>query len=324
MNIIAKKTVFVAVLLAFVVQTPLFSQTLKRVSYGDFEQWIVRDIEESFLLGGNTRRIYDIGKTDTIKGNQVLRSTSIWGTANAYAKVAGVVKTSVSVTPEKGPTGYCVKLVNRLASCKVIGLVDVEVLAGGSIFWGHNIEPISNVRTPYKNMNWGVPFTQRPSALVLDYKANISKSGIITRCTSTSKSTYKGDDPAEMFLILQSRTEDEKGNITAKRVGTAWTYIRQSSQGWVKNFRIPMIYGDASKTAGYKPYMGLIGKDHDRCFYAKNQKGKLVKIDENAWADADAKPTHAILMITSTSQGAYCGNLENVLWVDNVRLEYTE
>ncbi|MBO7541858.1 MAG: PCMD domain-containing protein, partial [Bacteroidales bacterium] len=268
--------------------------------------------------------IYDIGKTDTIKGNQVLRSTSIWGTANAYAKVAGVVKTSVSVTPEKGPTGYCVKIVNRLASCKVIGLVDVEVLAGGSIFWGHNIEPISNVRTPYKNMNWGVPFTQRPSALVLDYKANISKSGIITRCTSTSKSTYKGDDPAEMFLILQSRTEDEKGNITAKRVGTAWVHIGQSSQGWVKNFRIPMIYGDASKTAGYKSYMGLIGKDHDRCFYAKNKKGKLVKIDENAWAEADAKPTHAILMITSTSQGAYCGNLENVLWVDNVRLEYTE
>lgn len=323
MNIIAKKIVSVA-LLAFVVQTPAISQTLKRVSYGDFEQWIVRDIDESFLLGGNTRRIYDIGKTDTIKGNQVLRSTSIWGTANAYAKVAGVVKTSLSVIPEKGPTGYCVKLVNRLASCKVIGLVDIEVLAGGSIFWGHNIEPISNVRTPYKNMNWGVPFTQRPSALVLDYKANISKSGIITRCTSTSKSTYKGDDPAEMFLILQSRTEDEKGNITAKRVGTAWTYIRQSSQGWVKNFRIPMIYGDASKSADYKPYMGLIGKDHDRCFYAKNKKGKLVKIDENAWADADAKPTHAILMITSTSQGAFCGNLENVLWVDNVRLEYAE
>ena len=170
MNIIAKKIVSVA-LLAFVVQTPAISQTLRRVSYGDFEQWIVRDIDESFLLGGNTRRIYDIGKTDTIKGNQVLRSTSIWGTANAYAKVAGVVKTSLSVIPEKGPTGYCVKLVNRLASCKVIGLVDIEVLAGGSIFWGHNIEPISNVRTPYKNMNWGVPFTQRPSALVLDYKA---------------------------------------------------------------------------------------------------------------------------------------------------------
>lgn len=318
------KNICSVAILLFAISLSAFSQTLKRVSYGDFEQWIVRDIEESFLLGGNTRRIYDIGKTDTIKGNQVLKSNTIWGTANAFAKVAGVVKTSVSVTPEKGPTGYCVKLENRLASCRVIGLVDVEVLAGGSIFWGRNIEPISNVRHPYKNMNWGVPFTQRPSALVLDYKANISKSGIITRCTSTSKSTYKGDDPAEMFLILQSRSEDEKGNITAKRVGTAWTYIRQSSHGWVKNFRIPMIYGDATKSASYKSYMGLIGKDHDRCFYAKNKKGKLVPIDENGWAAADAKPTHAILMITSTSQGAYCGNLDNVLWVDNVRLEYNE
>ena len=56
----------------------------------------------------------------------------------------------------------------------------------------------------------------------------------------------------------------------------------------------------------------------------ENKKGKLVPIDENAWADADEQPTHAILMITSTSQGAYCGNLGNVLWVDNVRLEYPE
>ena len=54
-----------------------WAQTLKRVSYGDFEQWIVRDIDESFLLGGNTRRIYDIGKRDTIKGNKVLKANTI-------------------------------------------------------------------------------------------------------------------------------------------------------------------------------------------------------------------------------------------------------
>ncbi len=302
----------------------LFSQVQKRVMYGDFEQWIVRDIDESFLLGGNTRRIYDIGKRDTIKGNKVLNSNTIWGTSNAYAKVSGVVKTNLSVTPDKGPTGLCAKLENRLVSCKVIGLVDIEVLAGGSIFWGHNIEPVSNVRKPYKNMNWGVAFTLRPTALVLDYKASISQSGVITRCTTTSKGTYKGQDPAEMILILQRRSEDASGNITAKRVGTAWVHIGKSSGGWVKNYRIPVVYGDASKDPGYKSYKGLIGKDHDRCFYAKNKKGKIVPIDENAWADADEQPTHAILMITSTSQGAYCGNLDNVLWVDNVRLEYDE
>lgn len=301
-----------------------WAQTLKRVSYGDFEQWIVRDIDESFLLGGNTRRIYDIGKRDTIKGNKVLKANTIWGTSNAYARVAGVVKTNLSVTPDKGPTGYCAKLENRLVACKVIGLVDVEVLAGGSIFWGHNIEPISNIRKPYKNMNWGVAFNQRPTALVLDYKAVISQSGVITKCTGTSKSTYRGNDPAEIFLILQRRTEDDRGNITAQRVGTAWVHVGKSSGGWVKNYRIPVAYGDASKEPGYQSFMTLIDKEHPRCFYAKNSRGKLVPIDENAWAAADAQPTHAILMITSTSQGAYCGNLDNVLWVDNVRLEYEE
>ena len=315
--------VFCALCMMFLVCADrLVSQTLRRVSYGDFEQWVVRDIDESILLGGNTRRIYDIGRTDTIKGNEVLKTNTIWGTSNAYAKVAGVVKTNLSVTPDRGPSGYCAKLQNRLVACKVIGLVNVEVLAGGSIFWGHNIEPISNVRKPYKNINWGVPFTNRPSALVLDYKAIVSQSGVITRCTGASKSTYSGADPVEMFLILQRRAEDADGNVSAKRVGTAWVHIGKSSQGWVKDYRIPVVYGDATKAEGYKPFMALIGKDNDRCFYTKNRRGKLVKIDENAWAAVDEQPTHAILMITSTSQGAYCGNLDNVLWVDNVRLEY--
>ncbi|MBR4803262.1 MAG: PCMD domain-containing protein [Bacteroidales bacterium] len=318
------RQIVVAAVLVLASANAAFSQKLKRVSYGDFEQWIVRDIDESIFLGGNVRRIYDIGKKDTIKGNEVLKSNTIWGTSNAYAKVAGIVKTNLSVTPCQGPTGLCAKLENRLVACKVIGIVDIEVLAGGSIFWGRNIEPISNVRKPYKNMNWGVSFTQRPSALVVDYKAVISTSGVITKCTTTSKSTYKGNDPAEMMLILQHRSEDASGNITAKRVGTAWVHIDKSSGGWVKNYRIPVVYGDATKDPGYKSYKGLIGKDHERCFYAKNKKGKLVPIDENAWADADEQPTHAILMITSTSQGAYCGNLDNVLWVDNVRLEYPE
>lgn len=324
MKTIRKITLMIVVAMASNLGNSLAAQTLKRVSYGDFEQWIVRDIDESFLLGGNTRRIYDIGKRDTVKGNKVLNSNTIWGTSNAYAKVAGVVKTNLSVTPEKGPTGYCAKLENRLVSCKVIGLVDVEVLAGGSIFWGRNIEPISNIRKPYKNMNWGIAFSKRPTALVLDYKAIISQSGVITKCTGTSKTTYKGDDPAEIMLILQNRSEDSKGNITAKRVGTAWVHLDKSSGGWVKNHRIPVVYGDASKTLGYRQFMAPIDKNHTRCFYAKNSKGKLVPIDENGWDAPDARPTHAILMITSTSQGAFCGNLDNVLWVDNIRLEYND
>ena len=57
-------------------------------------------------------------------------------------------------------------------------------------------------------------------------------------------------------------------------------------------------------------------------FYALNKKGESKPILEESWADADSPVTHAIMMISSSSCGAFTGALDNVLWVDNVRLEY--
>ncbi len=37
------------------------SQTYKNVQYGNFENWVVRDIEESLIIGGDTKRIYRQG-----------------------------------------------------------------------------------------------------------------------------------------------------------------------------------------------------------------------------------------------------------------------
>jgi hypothetical protein len=56
--------------------------------------------------------------------------------------------------------------------------------------------------------------------------------------------------------------------------------------------------------------------------YALNGKGKKKTIQEEAWAMSDCPVTHAIMMITSGSQGAFTGALGNVLWVDEIRLEY--
>ena len=83
---------------------------------------------------------------------------------------------------------------------------------------------------------------------------------------------------------------------------------------------MPVIYGDARKSPNYKPYMDLVSKD--RPFFALNKKGEKKPILEEAWADANSPVTHAIMMITSGSCGAFIGALDNVLWVDNVRLEY--
>ena len=60
----------------------------------------------------------------------------------------------------------------------------------------------------------------------------------------------------------------------------------------------------------------------EKTMYALNKKDKKKVIQEEAWAEANCPVTHAIMMITSGSLGAFVGALGNVLWVDEIRLEY--
>ena len=297
------------------------AQRYEKVPFGDFEQWAVRYITESQIIGGQEKTLYVVGPTDTIRGNEAYNyKNTIWSSSNAFAKVAGVVKTSTNVTPDKGPNGKCAKLATQFASCKVAGLINIKVLAAGSIYWGKMLEPITGVSDPYAFMDWGIPFTKRPKALVLNYKATVPNSGKLVKGTTFRTTEFDGYDPAEILFILQYRWEDENGNIHAKRVGTAVYHIDQSSKDWVKDFRIPVIYGDARKSKEYQPFMNLVSGD--KTMYALNSKGKKKPILEEAWADASFPVTHAIMMITSGSQGAFIGALGNVLWVDEIRLEY--
>lgn len=314
----AKVQIMIGFLLACLTAS---AQRYEKVPFGDFEHWAVRYITESQIIGGQEKTLYVVGPTDTIRGNEAYNyKNTIWSSSNAFAKVAGVVKTSTNVTPDKGPNGKCVKLATQFASCKVAGLINIKVLAAGSIYWGKMLEPITGVSDPYAFMDWGIPFTKRPKALVLNYKASIPNTGKLVKGTTFRTTEFNGYDPAEILFILQNRWEDEKGNIHAKRVGTAVYHIEKSSNGWVKDFKLPIIYGDARKSKDYQPYMDLISGE--KTMYALNKKDKKKVIQEEAWAEANCPVTHAIMMITSGSQGAFVGALGNVLWVDEIRLEY--
>ena len=298
-----------------------YGQHYEKVPFGDFEQWVVRYINESKIIGGQEKILYVIGPTDTVRSNEAYDyKNTIWATSNAFAKVMGVVKTSNNVTPEKGPAGMCAKLATQFADCRVAGLVNINVLAAGSIYWGKMLEPVTGISDPFAFIDWGIPFMKRPKALVLDYKSIIPNTGKLVKGTTTRTTEFDGYDPAEILFVLQYRWEDEKGNIHAKRVGTAICHVDQTSNGWKKDFRVPVIYGDARKSADYQPYMDLLSGD--RTMYTFNSKGKKKHILEETWAEADCPVTHAIMWLSSGSCGNFTGALGNVLWVDEIRLEY--
>ena len=290
-------------------------------SFGDMDHWVVREIHESGIIGGNTKHLYELGPTDTIIGNTAYtnRGGAPWANANVMAKVAGVVKTNTSVFPERRDDGWCARLETRMESVKVFGLVDIEVVAAGSVFLGTVHEPIKGTKNPQAMLNSGVAFTKKPKALRFDYKVKLAPEKDRIRSTGFSrKTTVAGQDSIAAILLLQKRWEDKDGNIYSKRVGTMVQRYTESSNGWVNDATYPILYGDITKHPEYKPYMRIQVEER----YALNSQGKSVPIQEVGWAAEGELPTHIVLQFTSSHGGAYIGSPGNTMWIDNVELIY--
>ena len=253
-------------------------ERIEPIPFGDFEQWKSNDIKESSLIGGQTKTIYKFGGT--------------WDCSNAHAKAFGIDKVSVSVTPEKRGEGTCCRMESTLETVSAIG-IDFKALATGSIFTGKTID---------------VPFTGRPSALLLDYKALIQNATAVYAPAKTKVKEVAGRDKGHITLILQHRWE-ENGHVYAYRVGTAVQYINQTTD-WQNDFRLPIVYGDAGKAS--KELSNNRHKTH-------NSEGKMVCIEEVGFRE-DVQPTHLIIQISAGSMPPFTGCPGNTIWVDNIKL----
>ena len=297
------------------------SENVVPFAYGDMDNWIVREIHESGIIGGNTRWLYELGPSDTIVGNTAFRNMggSPWATSNVMAKVAGVVKTNTSVFPEKRGDGMCARMETRYESVKVFGLVDIEVIAAGSVFLGTVHEPIKGTKNPQAMLQSGVPFSKKPKALRFDYKVKAAPEKNRVRSTGFSrKSTVAGQDSLAVILLLQKRWEDAEGNVYSKRVGTMVQRYTESTPDWVNDATYPILYGNITSKPEYKPYMRIQVEER----YTLNSKGKSVPIQEVGWAEPGEAPTHMVLQFTSSHGGAYIGSPGNTFWIDNVELIY--
>lgn len=306
-------------LLAFV---PVHAQhTVELIPFGDMDQWVDRQIKESGIIGGATKHVYEIAPTATLTDGEPYTNMggSPWGTSNVMAKVAGITKTNTSLFPEKRGEGYCCRMDTRMESVKVMGLVNITVLAAGSMFLGSVHEPIRGTKNPQKMLNSGIPFTRKPIAIRFDYKVKMSDREKRIRATGFSKITdVEGKDFPAVILLLQKRWEDAKGNVYAKRVGTMVVRYYATCD-WRNNATYPILYGDISGHPDYKAHMMRLQVEER---YTMNSKGESVPIHEVAWGTEDDQPTHMVLQFTSSHGGAYIGSPGNSLWIDNVKLVY--
>lgn len=280
--------------------------SMQFIPKGNFESWSAQTIKESGIIGGNTVTLMHIGGP--------------WGSSNVWAKVSGVTKTNISVYRDNHPGhGHCAKLYTHIVEAKVLGIINIKVLAAGSIFLGNTIQPITDTKNPMAKLNAGIRFTKRPKAIVFDYKTHIVKGNRIRQNGITKGSAVAGQDMADCILYLQKRWEDAKGNIYAKRVGTM-VHRFSSSTNWRNNQSFTIHYGDIRKQGFYNSAWALTSGAVTK--YARNSKGRMVPVKEVGWAAANETPTHIVLQFDSSHGGAYVGTVGNTLWVDNVRLAY--
>ena len=261
----------------------------------DFESWTERSIKESAIIGGKTKTLYKPG--------------GVWGCSNAYAKVMGVEKVSVSVTPEKRGNGTCCRMESTLEIVSAIG-INFKALATGSIYTGKMVDVISAKQTsdPNSAIDMGIPFTGRPTALILDYKALIKDETAVYAPAKTQVKEVEGRDAGIITLFLQHRWE-ENGHVYAYRVGTVQKKITQSTDDWKNDFRLPVIYGKSSVA---------LAKNSQK---THNSKGEMVNIEEVDYR-ADVEPTHLIVQISAGCMPPFTGCPGNIVWCDNIRLEY--
>ncbi len=306
--------------LSLYTQAQITEENTEEVTFGNMDHWMVRVVDESFVIGGNTKYLYEITSGDTLRNNTPYKPTiSPCATSTVMAKVSGIYKASVTVFPEKRDTGYCARLETRMEHVKVLGLINISVLATGTIFLGEIIEPVRDTKNPQSKLNNNIPFTKQPRALQFDYK--VYPGGQQIKATGFSRiQNIPEQNNAEACLLLQYRWEDEKGNIFAKRVGTAYERYDKEIKEWQNNHRITVHYGDITGKDYFKPYMGLIKGENIP--HSLNSKGEMVPIQEIGWAEPGTTPTHIILRFSSGHGGAYIGTPDAKFWVDNVKLIY--
>ncbi len=302
---------------------PVAAGEIQKVPYGDFEHWLTRLIKESAIVGGEEKEVYAIADEGVVKGKiPYVNKTSPWASSNVYAEVWGVDKVNCNVRPESRGEGRCAVLHTEMIAFKAAGMLSMNVITAGSIYLGTTLEPIKDMNAAYSCVDMGIPFTQRPKNLVLDYAAFVGNKGKVIHATGRKVKEYEGRDPGIIMVQLQQRWEKD-GRVYARRIATGEFLVKESSD-WKNQIRIPLVYGKPANEASLSGFSKL-----NDIFHTRNSAGKIVPIEEVGWAEdtaadkgAQTSVTHIILFISSGTQGAYKGEQGNWLKIDNVGLEY--
>lgn len=165
-------------------------------------------------------------------------------------------------------------------------------MAAATLFTGKFTTGFPNPTDPRANIDFGTPFNGRPTKFSVDYKYLPGLS-----YEDSNGKPLSGGDQCDIYVLLERR----EGN-SIERIGTGWFRSGKQVTDFTK-LEIPIKYGKL--TSGDPEFD-----------YANIRQG------EN-WGDAQAKPTHIVVVFSSSALGDFfTGAIGSELWVNNFELIY--
>lgn len=233
-------------------------------------------------------------------------SDETWGTGNQGAIIAlNGDKSKLPTQPlEMELDEFAVQLTTT--DMGFFGSLVGKGIAAGNIFTGKfEIKNTVNARPVF-----GIPYTQLPTAFKADYKYSPAKG-----LKDGKLKSVEGEDAMDMYLILEKRDGDD-----VKRLGVGWFRSGEEQKEW-KTQEVEIKYAQGQAPEGIEEHAKHVlkyGHDGDPAVTDPT------KMPEATWGNiATDKPTHILVVFTSSYQGDYfIGAPGSKLVVNNFDLIY--
>lgn len=209
---------------------------------------------------------------------------TVWDTANRGVAIAGDANT---VREDLGNGDFAVKMTSVAAPL-------VVRMAAATLFTGKFTSGFPSVTNPRSNIDFGTPFSGRPTAFKIDYRYIPGAS-----YEDANGNTLSGSDQCDMYILLQQRDGD-----VVQRIGTGWFRNATAEPSWT-TIEVPIKYRQLTA-------------DDPEFEYAN------IRTDEGeVWGNPQATPTHIVVVFSSSALGdSFTGAIGSELWLNNLELIY--
>jgi hypothetical protein len=209
---------------------------------------------------------------------------SVWDTANRAVAIAGDANTT---RDDLGGGDFAAKMTSVAAPLLVR-------MAAATMFTGEFTTGFPSPTNPRSNIDFGTPFSGKPSAFKIDYRYLPGDS-----YEDEDGNVLSGGDQCDIYVLLQKREGDQ-----SERIGTGWFRSDQSVDDFT-TLEVEIKYGELTSA--------------DPEFEFAN-----VRTDEGeSWGNPDDTPTHIVVVFSSSALGDFfTGAIGSELTVNNFELIY--